>query len=99
MSETALDQFRQLIHFGGYLWDDGCFGASGVMVQVADRLPSWLGHAHGLEKSADGATTAAQSLCTALEEGGELLIALFAILAIVQAHRALVSSSAGEARE
>ena len=80
-------------------WSIGCFGASGVMVQVADRLPSWLGHAHGLEKSADGATTAAQSLCTALEEGGELLIALFAILAIVQAHRALVSSSAGEARE
>ena len=79
-------------------WTVGCFGASGVMVQVADRLPSWLDHAHGLEKSADG-TTAAQSLCTALEEGGELLIALLALLAIVQAHRALVSSSAGEARE
>ena len=77
-------------------WSIGCFGASGVMVQVADRLPSWLDHAHGLEKSADG-TTAAQSLCTALEEGGELLIAMFAILAIVQAHRALASAS-GEAR-
>ena len=81
-------------------WTVGCFGVSGIIVQVADRLPSWLKHAYGLEKSADGTTTAAQSLCTALEEGGELLVALLALLAIVQAYRALVSSAAtGEARE
>ena len=64
-------------------WSVGCFGGSGVLVQVADRLPAWLGHAHGLQKSVDG-VTAAQSLCTALEEGGELLIALFALYAIWQ---------------
>ena len=64
-------------------WSFGCFGASGVLVQVADRLPSWLDHAYGLEKSADG-VTAAQSLCTALEEGGEMMIAVFALLAIYQ---------------
>ena len=64
-------------------WSVGCFGGSGVLVHVADRLPSWLGHAHGLEKSAAG-VTAAQSLCTALEEGGEMMIAIFALLAIFQ---------------
>ena len=64
-------------------WSVGCFGGSGVLVQVADRLPSWLDHAHGLEKS-EGAVTAAQSLCTALEEGGEMMIAVFALLAIYQ---------------
>jgi hypothetical protein len=64
-------------------WSVGCFGGSGVLVQIADRLPSWLGHAHGLEKSAEGVTSA-QSLCTALEEGGEMMIALFALIAIFQ---------------
>ena len=64
-------------------WTVGCFGGSGVLVQIADRLPSWLGHAHGLEKSSDG-VTAAQSLCTVLEEGGEMMIAVFALLAICQ---------------
>jgi len=64
-------------------WTFGCLGASGVLVQIADRLPSWLGHAHGLDKSAEG-VTAAQSICTALEEGGEMMLALFALLAIFQ---------------
>lgn len=62
-------------------WAIGCFGVSGVMVQVADRLPSWLNHRFGLDKGVDG-ITCAQSLCTVLEEGGEMMIALFALLAI-----------------
>lgn len=62
-------------------WSWGCLGGSGVMVQVADRLPSWLDHAYGLSKSEDG-VTAAQSLCTALEEGGEMMIAVFALMTI-----------------
>ncbi|MBR1921774.1 MAG: hypothetical protein IJ829_07235 [Kiritimatiellae bacterium] len=74
-------------------WSVGCFGASGVLVQIADRLPSWLGHAHGLQKSAEG-VTAAQSLCTALEEGGEMMIALFALLAICQSWLLLRDASA-----
>lgn len=69
-------------------WTVGCLGASGVLVQIADRLPSWLGHAYGLEKSADGVTSA-QSLCTALEEGGEMMLAAFALLAIWQSWRLL----------
>ena len=69
-------------------WAWGCFGASGVIVQISDRLPSWLGHAHGLSKSQDGVTKA-QSLCTALEEGGEMMIAIFALLTIYLAWKEL----------
>lgn len=71
-------------------WSIGCFGASGVMVQISDRLPSWLRHATGEKMAtAEGAVNGARSLCTALEEGGELMIAVFALLAIIQAHREL----------
>ena len=70
-------------------WAWGCFGGSGVVVQVADRLPAWLGHGYGLDKhSADG-VTAATSLCTCLEEGGEMMIAIFALLTIWLSNRAL----------
>ena len=62
-----------------------CFmGGSGVMVQIFDRLPAWWRHAHGLKK---GAIDAFGSFCTCFEEGGELLIALFALLAIIQANK------------
>ena len=63
-------------------WAWGCLGASGVVVQVADRLPSWLGHAHGLDKHAAGGVTAATSLCTVLEEGSEMMLAAFALMTI-----------------
>ena len=56
-------------------WAVGCFGASGVVVQISDRLPAWLEHVFSK-------TSSAQSLCTALEEGGEMMIANFALLAI-----------------
>ena len=66
-------------------WTVCCFGASGVMVAVFDRLPAWYRHAHGLAK---GAVVAGPfgSFCTAFEEGGEMMIAIFALLAILQAH-------------
>lgn len=69
-------------------WSIGCFGASGVMVQIADRLPSWLRHA-GEAAAADEAALegSARALCTAMEEGGEMMIAVFALMAIVQAWR------------
>ena len=70
-------------------WAWGCLGASGVMVQVADRLPAWLGHRFGLDKDAEGGASAASSLCTCLEEGGEMMLAIFALLTIFLAHRAL----------
>ena len=68
-------------------WAWGCFGGSGVLVQVSDRLPAWLGHRFGLEKHADGGASALSSLCTCLEEGGEMMIAVFALLTIYLAHR------------
>ena len=63
-------------------WSFGCLGASGVIVQVADRLPSWLGHRFG-----DFST--ARAMCTALEEGFEMMIAVFAIITICQGFREL----------
>ncbi len=70
-------------------WAWGCFGASGVVVQISDRLPSWLDHRFGLDKSADGGITKLQSLCTCLEEGGEMMIAVFALLTIYLGWRAV----------
>lgn len=69
-------------------WAWACFGASGAVVQISDRLPSWLNHAYGLSKSSGGVTKA-QSLCTALEEGGEAILATFALLTIYWAWKEL----------
>ena len=66
-------------------WSMCFFGASGVMVAVCDRLPAWYRHAHGLAKEAVVGGPFG-SFCTAFEEGGEMMIAIFAILAILQAH-------------
>lgn len=66
-------------------WTMCCFGTSGVMVQLCDRMPAWIRHARGLPKS--DTVDSVSSLFTALEEGGEMMIALFALLAIYQAHR------------
>ncbi len=66
-------------------WTMCCFGASGVMVAVADRLPAWYRHMNGLSKDAIVAGPFG-SFCTAFEEGGEMMIAAFALLAILQAH-------------
>jgi hypothetical protein len=65
-------------------WTFGCFLASGAMAQVFDRLPDWYHDATGVAKNAIPAS--AVSLCTALEEGGEMMMALLALLAILQAH-------------
>ena len=32
-------------------WTMCCFGTSGVMVQLCDRMPAWIRHARGLSKS------------------------------------------------
>ena len=65
-------------------WTMCFFGASGVMVQVCDRLPAWIRHAKGLPKA--DAADSFTAFCTAFEEGGEMMIALLALLAILQAH-------------
>ncbi len=66
-------------------WTMCCFGTSGVMVQLCDRMPAWIRHIRGISKS--NAVDSVSALFTALEEGGEMMIALFALLAIYQAHQ------------
>ena len=68
-------------------WTMCCFGTAGVMVQLCDRMPAWVRHIRGLTKPKGDEIDAISSLFTALEEGGEMLIAIFAILAILQAHK------------
>ena len=67
-------------------WSMCCFGAAGVMVQLCDRMPAWVRHIRHLPKPKGDEIDSISSLFTALEEGGEMLIAIFAILAILQAH-------------
>ena len=75
---------KGFFRFHPVAWTMCFFGGSGVMVQIFDRLPAWYRHARHLPKSdlADSFT----AFCTAFEEGGEMLIAAFALLAILQAH-------------
>ena len=67
-------------------WSVGCFGASGVMVQMCDRIPAWYRHVAGMPKPKEGAVDAVGALFTAFEEGGEMMIACFALWAIWQSH-------------
>lgn len=75
---------KGFFRFHPVAWTMCFFGGSGVMVQLCDRLPAWYRHAKNLPKSdlSDSFT----AFCTAFEEGGEMLIAAFALLAILQAH-------------
>lgn len=76
-------------------WSFGCFLASGAMAQVFDRLPAWYREVTGVAKSDIPAS--ALSLFTALEEGGEMMMALFALLAVLQAHIIVNRKSGNEA--
>ena len=76
---------KGFFRFHPVAWTMCFFGVSGVMVQVFDRLPAWYRHLKGLPKS-EVVGGAFQSLCTAFEEGGEMMIAAFALIAILQAH-------------
>ena len=67
-------------------WSMCCFGTAGVMVQLCDRMPAWVRHIRHLPKPKGDEIDSISSLFTALEEGGEMMIAIFAILAILQAH-------------
>jgi hypothetical protein len=72
--------FKGFFKLDPVAWSMAFFGISGVMVQVFDRLPSKLRKA-GCELS-----ESTDALFTALEEGSEMLLALLALLAIVQAY-------------
>lgn len=63
-------------------WMWGAAGASGVIVQLADRITSWLGRPEELSRAGESVSSSA-SLITALEEGSELMLAIFAVATIV----------------
>lgn len=77
--------FKGFFKFHPVAWTMCCFGTSGVMVALFDRIPAWYRHANGLAKDEIIAGSFG-SFCTAFEEGGEMMIAAFALLAILQAH-------------
>ncbi len=58
------------------------FGGTSVLVLVCDRLPAWYRHAHDGTALSD----AARAFCAVLEEGGEMMMALFALLALLQSY-------------
>jgi len=76
--------FKAFFRLHPVAWTVACMGGSGVMVQVMDRLPAWWRHSQGICKADVSAAFA--SFCTAFEEGGEMMLAAFALLAILQAH-------------
>jgi len=61
-------------------WTMAVFGGAAVTVMAVDRLPAILRHA-GVELS-----DKVRALFTVFEEGGEMVMALMALLAILQAH-------------
>ena len=77
-------------------WSMCCFGTAGVMVQLCDRMPAWVRHIRHLPKPKGDEIDSISSLFTALEEGGEMLIAIFAILAILQAYALYGKSGAAK---
>jgi len=74
--------FRGFFRLEPVAWTMSCFGLVSVMVLVVDRLPSKLRH---LEIDIPERLRA---LLTVAEEGGEMLMALLALLAILQAYSA-----------
>ena len=79
LARYALALFKEFFKFNPVAWTMAVFGASSVMVLVLDRLPANLRHM-GVAVS-----DSSLALMKALEEGGEMMMALFALLAILQA--------------
>ena len=82
---TLLYYLRRLLKglftFHPVCWSIAFLGGTSVMSQVFDRLPADLRHAFGIHL-----TASQHALTTVLEEGQELLLPLFIILATLQAH-------------
>ena len=62
-------------------WSMAFFGGTIILNQIVDRLPAEIRHLTGTRISDN-----MHALTTALEEGLELLLPLFVMLAILQAH-------------
>lgn len=62
-------------------WSLGFLGGTVILVALVDRLPAVLRNDHGIRIS-----DSLHALTTALEEGQELMLPLFVILAVLQSH-------------
>jgi hypothetical protein len=79
--------FKGFFKFHPVCWTMAFFGFTGVMIQLCDRIPSMLRKAKAFPPELmEKGTGAISSLFTAFEEGGEFMLAVFACLAIIQAH-------------
>jgi hypothetical protein len=72
---------KGLLRLHPVCWSVGFFGGTVILIQIADRMPAVLRHDFGIRIS-----DRLHALTTALEEGQELLLPLFIVLAILQAH-------------
>ena len=90
----AIPWIRGVFAFVPAAWTFGCLGATGVCVQVFDRLPAWRCEAAGIAK--DALDPSFKAFCTCFEEGLEVVLALFGLLAVLQGAAAL--KAAGENR-
>ncbi len=70
-----------LFKFHPVCWSIGFFGGTLILIQIVDRLPAVVRHTFGIRISDN-----LHALTTALEEGQELLLPVFIILAVMQAH-------------
>jgi len=67
-------------------WTWAVFGDCAALVLVVDRIPAFLRH-HGFDGPAmDKHTGTIAALFKVFEEGGEMMMALFALMGILQAH-------------
>jgi Na+/melibiose symporter-like transporter len=73
--------FRGLLKLHPVCWSIAFFGGALILIQITDRLPAVLRKDFGFRIS-----DSLHALTTALEEGQELLLPLFIILATLQAH-------------
>ena len=67
-------------------WTWAVFGAASLMVIIVDRLPAKLRHSGFDTPALDKHTGSIAALMKAFEEGGEMMMALFALMGILQAH-------------
>lgn len=92
----AVPLFKGIFRFHPVAWTWAVFGAASVMVLVVDRLPAILRH-NGFDGPAmDKHTGSIAALMKVFEEGGEMMMALFALMAILQAHLFLLGSKADD---
>lgn len=72
---------KGLFRFHPVCWSIAFLGGTGILSQFFDRIPAELRHHCGVHLTASG-----HALTTALEEGQELFLPIFVMLATLQAH-------------